>query len=270
MIDQSLVERIALALERIAPPAAAPVVEGASAYVWDGKLNVIADFRPLPIDRLTGIDAQRDAVLANGRRLAVGHAAHDILLWGARGSGKSAIVKSSVAALQSEGAALTLIEVPANLIADLPQIFALVANWPSAVIVFVDDLAFSQLDQTARTLRSALEGGAAARPSHVRLYVTSNRRHIVSRDMAEQDSAINPRDVIDDSLALADRFGLTLGFHACDQQTYLAMVANYARALGLEFSEQDALTWATQRGARSGRIAWHYANELAGRAGKPI
>ena len=270
-MSDELLHRIAAALDRIAPMALVHAAEGASAYRWDGaRLERVEAFAPVSLTLLTGIDAQKQAMLANGRRLASGHAAHDVLLWGARGSGKSALVKSSVAALQSEGQNVALVEAPANHIATLPSLFAAIAKWKQAVVVFIDDLAFEGGDDAARLLRSVLEGGATARPANVRLYVTSNRRHIVARSMEEQDSAINPRDVVDDRLALADRFGLSLGFHACDQEQYLAMVAGYAAHLGLDFDRQDALTWSTQRGARSGRVAWHYAVELAGRAGKAL
>jgi predicted AAA+ superfamily ATPase len=271
MTDRALLERIAAALERIAPPLPPRVDPSAPAYVWgEHGLAPAASFAPLPIDQLTGIDVQRDAVLENSRRLAAGHAAHDILLWGARGSGKSALVKSSVAALQSEGAAVTLIESAPDQINDLPRLFAAIADWPRAAIIFIDDLAFEGQDQSVRLLRSVLEGGANARPAHARIYVTSNRRHIVSRDMAEQANAINPRDSVDDSLALADRFGLSLGFHVCDQETYLAMIAVYAKNYGFAYDPADALTWAAQRGARSGRVAWHYAVECAGRQKRKI
>ncbi len=270
MTDNALT-RIADALDRLAPAAAAPVAEGAAGYHWNGFcLSALDRFKPLSIGLLTGIDGQRDAVMTNGRRLASGHAAHDILLWGARGSGKSVLVKSSVAALQAEGMAISLVEAPADKIETLPALFGAVAHWPTAVIIFLDDLAFEGSDDAARLLRSVLEGGATARPAHVRLYVTSNRRHIVARSMAEQDDPINVRDVVDDRLALADRFGLSLGFHKCSQDDYLEMVARYAGHLGVDYDPQDALTWATQRGARSGRVAWHYAIELAGRAGKSL
>ena len=269
-MDRDLLERLTLALERLSPVSLAPVDPAAPAYVWrDGALHV-ARFLPLPLALLTGIDAQRDAVVENGRRLAKGHAAHDILLWGARGGGKSALVKSSVAALQAEGLDLALIEVGASDLDKLPAVFATLESWTRPIIVFVDDLAFEGGTDAARSLRSMLEGGASGRPPHVRLYVTSNRRHIVARDMAEQDSAINVRDVVDDRLALADRFGLSLGFHACDQDTYLAMVSRYADVFGLSFDEGDALKWAMQRGARSGRVAWHYTVDVAGRAGRTL
>ncbi len=270
MTDDALT-RIADALDRLAPPPQFQPAEGAAAYHWDGaRLHVLDPFAALPLDLLTGIDSQRDAVMTNGRRLAAGHGAHDILLWGARGSGKSAIVKSGVAALQAEGLAISLVEAPADKIETLPALFAAVAQWRTATVIFLDDLAFEGADDAARLLRSVLEGGATARPAHVRLYVTSNRRHIVARQMAEQDDPINVRDVIDDRLALADRFGLSLGFHKCSQAEYLEMVAGYARHLGVDYGPQEALTWATQRGARSGRVAWHFAVELAGRAGKRL
>lgn len=271
-MDPTLLERIAAALERLAPPPqAAPTPGDAPAWRWhDGQLEAVEGFAPLPLDLLTGIDAHQDAILANGRRLAAGHAAHDVLLWGARGSGKSALVKSSLAALRVEGADLRLVEASTAELASLPDLIAAVRGWARPTILFLDDLAFEGGAGEARLLRSVLEGGAVGRPPHLRLYATSNRRHIVARDMAEQDSAINVRDVVDDRLALADRFGLSLGFHNCDQETWLAMVAAYAASLGVAFDEQDALTWATQRGARSGRIAWHYAVELAGRAGKSL
>ncbi len=264
-------KRIAAALERLSPPMPPAPDAHAAAYVWEGAALRVADgFKALPIAQLTGIDAQRDALVENGRRLAAGYAAHDVLLWGARGSGKSALVKSSVAALQDEGAAIALIEAAPDQLGTLPHLFKQVRDWPRAAIIFIDDLAFDSGDPTLRLLRSVLEGGAVARPVNVRLYVTSNRRHIVARDMAEQERAINPRDAVDDALALADRFGLSLGFHACDQDTYLAMVAGYAAAHDFAFDPAEALTWATQRGARSGRVAWHYAVECAGRAGRAI
>jgi uncharacterized protein len=270
-MDQELMKRVVAALERMAPHVPDEVRNDAVAYHWqNGTLHPVANFKPVALNLLTGIDGQRDSIVENGRRLAAGHSAQDVLLWGARGSGKSALVKSSVAALQSDGQDIVLVEVCATEFADLPALFEILRRWDRPAVVFIDDLAFEGADGSARALRSVLEGGAAARPAHVRLYVTSNRRHIVARDIAEQDSAINPRDVIDDRLALADRFGLSLGFHACDQETWLAMVARYATAFKLTYDTADALTWSTQRGARSGRIAWHYAVELAGREGKSI
>lgn len=270
--DNELLERIAEALERFAPAplrSADPLAE--PAYIWrHGSLSATREFRPLALDLLTGIDAQKEALVENARRLARGHAAHDVLLWGSRGAGKSALVKATVGALQAEGAAIALIEVTGDHLEDLPELFALIAERPRAFILFVDDLGFEEGSSAPRHLRSLLEGGAEARPANARLHVTSNRRHIVHRDLKEQDSPINPRDVVDDRLALADRFGLSLGFHVCDQPTYVAMVEGYAKALGLDFEPQDAIAWATQRGSRSGRVAWQYVVELAGRQGKAV
>ncbi len=270
-MSEETLARIADALERLSPAPPAKVKQGAAAYHWDGNaISIVDHFAPLSLDLLTGVEAQKQALLTNGQRLANGHAAHDILLWGARGAGKSALIKSSIAALRVQGCAVSLVEVPSYALSTLPDLFQMIAEWTSATIIFIDDLAFEGGAESARTLRSVLEGGATPRPHHVRLYVTSNRRHIVARSMEEQGDPINPRDVVDDRLALADRFGLSLGFHVCDQDQYLEMVAGYAAHLGLPFVAQDALTWAAQRGARSGRVAWHYAVELAGRAGKSI
>jgi uncharacterized protein len=270
MMTDALI-RIANALDRLCPSPADHAPQGKPAYHWEGgTLQAVPHFAPVELDLLTGIDAQKQALLTNGRRLAKGHAAHDVLLWGARGSGKSALVKSSVARLQADGEPLCLIEISSSDLASLGGLFDLLATRSTPAICFIDDLAFDGPDDAARQLRSVLEGGARARPPHVRLYVTSNRRHIVERSMAEQADPINPRDVADDRLALADRFGLSLGFHVCTQDEYLAMVAGYAAHLGVVFDRQDALTWSTQRGSRSGRVAWHYAVELAGRAGKNL
>lgn len=274
MTDTALLARIADALDRLAPPPA-PHADPAAhpAYVWrDHGLAETRAFAPLPLDLLTGIDAQKAALLDNARRLATGAAAHDVLLWGARGAGKSALVKATVGHLRGEGHDIALIEIPGDRIGDLPRLFDLIAEVPRAFALFLDDLGFDDAagPQGPRLLRSMLEGGAEARPANARLHVTANRRHIVSRDLKEQDSPINPRDVIDDKLALADRFGLSLGFHVCDQDSYVAMVRGYAERFGLDFEPLDAIAWATQRGSRSGRVAWQYIVELAGRAGKSV
>ena len=265
-----LLARIAAALERIAPPAPVPADPLAhAAYVWRGGALVAARaFAPLPLALLEGIDAQKQALLGNMRRLAAGLPAHDVLLWGARGTGKSALVKAGVGAVRGEGSDLALVEVAGDALPTLPALFAAIAPAPRAFVLFIDDLGFAEPSLAPRLLRSLLEGGAEARPDNARLHVTANRRHIVTRDMAEQESAINPRDAADDALALADRFGLSLGFHVVDQPTYLAIVAGYAAAHGLVFEPHEAIAWAMQRGGRSGRVAWQYAVELAGRQGK--
>ena len=265
---EATLARIAAALERIAPPPpvfADPLAH--PAYVWrDRVLTATRAFAPLPIALLQGVDAQKDVLHDNLTRLAAGHAAQDVLLWGARGTGKSALVKASVAAIQAEGGALALIEVAADRLDTLPALFATIANVPRAFVLFLDDLGIDAVGD-ARTLRSLLEGGAEARPENARLVVTSNRRHLVPRDIHEQENAINPRDSVDDQLALADRFGLSLGFHVVDQDHYLAIVRGYTERYGLPFDAAEAVQWATRRGSRSGRVAWQYITDLAGRAG---
>lgn len=264
-------DRIAAALDRLSPPppAAADAMAHA-AYVWrDGILVAARAFAPLPLALLHGVDAQKQALVANLDRLASGHAAQDVLLYGARGTGKSALVKAAVGHVQAAGGALALVEVPADRLATLPQLFDAIAALPRAFAVFVDDLGIDAAAD-ARALRSLLEGGAEARPGNARLLVTSNRRHLVPRDMAAQDHAVSARDALDDQLALADRFGLSLGFHVVDQDQYLAIVRGYAEAHALPFDAADAVQWATRRGSRSGRVAWQYVVELAGRVGKAL
>ena len=272
-MTEALLARIADALDRIAPPppASADPLDH-PAYLWrEGALVAARDFAPLSLGLLQGIEAQKAVLLQNMRRLADGLPAHDALLWGARGSGKSALVKACVGQVQAEDGALALVEAAGDALDRLPGLFSRLATLPRAFVVFVDDLGFGEgAGDGARRLRSLLEGGAEARPGNVRLIVTANRRHIVPRDIAEQESAINARDVADDKLALADRFGLSLGFHVVDQPNYLAMIAGYARAYALAFEERDALEWATTRGSRSGRVAWQYVVEMAGRQGRRI
>lgn len=262
--------RIAAALERIAPPAPAPTdLDAHPAYRWDGKtITPIEGFQPVDYELLAGIDAQKEACLENTRRLARGHSAHDILLWGARGTGKSATVAACIGKTQSEGLPLAMIEVATDDLRSLAALFTLLRATSRPIILYIDDLGFDgDFAADARALRSLLQGSAGARGSHVRLYATSNRRHIVPRSMSEQDDPINARDVVDDRLALSDRFGLSLGFHALDQDAYVAIVTRYAERHGLSFEPKEAIQWATQRGSRSGRVAWQYVVELAGRAG---
>jgi len=201
----------------------------------------------------------------------MGYPAHDILLWGARGTGKSATVAACVGQIRKEGLPLAMIEIATDDLRSLATLFSLLRVTRRPIILYIDDLGFDgDFGADARALRSLLQGGATARGGNVRLYATSNRRHIVPRSMAEQDDPINPRDVIDDRLALADRFGLSLGFHALDQDSYVAIVASYAARYGLDFEPAAAIQWATQRGSRSGRVAWQYVVELAGRAGRTL
>ncbi|NRD89442.1 ATPase [Sphingopyxis sp. BSNA05] len=267
--NRDVLERIADALERLAPPPAEPLdLASGEAFLWDRRTaRAIAPFQPTEIELLTGIDQQKDRLLDNTTRHAQGHAAHDVLLWGSRGMGKSALAKAVVRTLQAQGEDIALVEAPSDHLETLPALFELLASSQRRFVIFIDDIGFSEGSSEPRTLRSMLEGGASQRPANVRLYVTSNRRHIVPRQMSEQDDPVNPRDAVDDQLALSDRFGLRLGFHAASQDDYLAIIARYAEVHGLEFDREDALLWAKQRGSRSGRVAWQYIVELAGRAG---
>ena len=266
--------RTADALDRLAPPRAEPVDASAGEFfVFEGgTLRAVASPPAQPLARFVGVDVQRDAFLANTRRHAAGAAAHDVLLWGARGMGKSSLVRSVVAAVVADGASLGLIQVTRDDLAGLPSLFRVLAATSRRFVIYADDVSFEADERQYKALRSILDGGIEARPGNVRLAVTSNRRHLVAREHADAEaaSAVNARDVLDDRLALADRFGLSLGFHNCDQPTYLAIVAGYAAAHGLEFSDADALGWAAGRGNRSGRVAWQFATELAGRQNRAI
>lgn len=277
----ALLARIAEALEQLVPKSTAPADwMGAPAYVWnDGIAHSISQIEAPALDLLGGIDRQKVIVVENIRRLASGNPAHDMLLWGSRGMGKSALIRSAVADVQShnkqggneDGGAIALVQVGADAVASLPDLFGQLSKIKRNFLVFVDDLGFGEGDSVGpRHLRSWLEGGVEARPANVRLAVTSNRRAILARQASEQDNPLNPRDVVDDQLALADRFGLSLGFHACSQDDYLAIVRGYAARYALELDEAEALLWSKQRGARSGRVAWHFITELAGRAGKEL
>jgi predicted AAA+ superfamily ATPase len=264
--------RIAAALERLAPPPR-PAVDWAQApaYVHDtAGTRAVHRFEAPALSLLRGIDQQKATVTANVARFAAGHAAHDMLLWGARGMGKSALLRAAIADEQArDPSAIAMVQVAPDALSGLSGLFAELAGHGRRFLVFIDDLGFDDADtETPRLLRSWLEGGVEARPANVRIAVTANRRAIVARHAAEQDDPINPRDVVDDRLALADRFGLSIGFHNCSQDDYLAIISGYAAGLGLEFDPADALEWSRRRGARSGRVARHYITELAGRAGK--
>ena len=268
-------ERIALALELLAGGPATPEADWLAhpAYLWSATgARPVAALEAPDLALLRGIEAQKDVVLANLRRHAAGAAAHDMFLWGARGMGKSALLRSACREVQEERpGALALVQVAGDALDTLPALFGSLGEARRQFLVYLDDLGFAEGDlQGPRRLRSWLDGGVEARPANVRLAVTSNRRAIVPRDAGEQDDPLNPRDAVDDRLALADRFGVALGFHACDQATYLDIVGAYAARHGLAWDEADALEWARRRGARSGRVAWHYVTELAGRAGQAL
>lgn len=276
--------RIADALDRLAPLPPFPVDWLiCPAYVWTSdngqwRAKAIAALEAPDLSLLVGIEAQKDAVATNVERHAAGAAAHDMLLWGARGTGKSALVRAAIRAAQQKAPQrIALVQVTQDALAGVTALFDALRGVERRFLVYIDDLGFEDTDSTGpRLLRSWLEGGVEARPANVRLAVTSNRRAIVARSMGEQDDPINPRDVVDDRLALADRFGLSIGFHRVDQDAYLAIISGYAAELGLPWdandamNRADALEWAQRRGARSGRVAWQYINELAGRAGMDI
>ncbi len=266
--------RIADALERMAP-APPPVTDWkkSPAYVWGKHGQTVVNRLQAPkLANLRGIDAQKEVVTENIARLAAGHAAHDMLLWGARGMGKSALIRAGVVQAQMDAPEnLALVQISPDALENLSDLFGQLAEIDRRFLVFIDDLGFEGDDHAgSRHLRSWLEGSVQSRAANVRIAVTSNRRAIVNRNMSEQDDSINPRDVVDDRLALADRFGLSIGFHACDQDDYLAIIAGYATEYSLIWDRDDALEWSRRRGARSGRVAWHYVTELAGRAGVSV
>lgn len=261
--------RIAAALERLSPaPSVTDPAEGHWFAFGATGLEAVPVPRTTPLVLYAGVDAQRDALAENARRHALGLPAHDVLLWGARGMGKSSLVRSVHADLVAAGHDVALVQVAQGDLAALPGLFRRLAPSPRRFTVFLDDVSLGADAAQVHALRSLLDGGILARPDHVRLAITSNRRQLLPRAMAAEDSqAINPRDAADDQLALADRFGLRLGFHACDQDQYLAICGNYARAHGLAFDPAAALAWAVARGARSGRVAWQFTVETAGAAG---
>lgn len=276
-----LLQRIAGALERLAPPSAPSTdLDAADAFVWHADrswLEPVPAVNRVDLDLLQGIERVRDILLENTRRFARGYPANNVLLWGARGMGKSSLVKAVHAAVNAERPrSLVLVEIHREDIPTLPRLLAELRRTRRHSILFCDDLSFDQQDTSYKSLKAVLEGGIEGRPANVVLYATSNRRHLLSRDMIENErsTAINPGEAVEEKVSLSDRFGLWLGFHACDQETYHAMVRGYAGRFGLDIpAEQlraEASEWAITRGARSGRVAWQYIQDLAGRLGKTL
>lgn len=271
--------RIADALERLAPPAPpAPDFSAAEAFVWRAAGSVfhpVERVNRVSLGLLEGINLQRDILFSNTARFAQGLPANNALLWGARGMGKSSLVKAVHGALAGEGR-LKLVEIHREDIEALPDLLGALAGAPYQFIVFCDDLSFDGPETSYKALKSALEGGVEGRPGNVLFYATSNRRHLMPRDMMENESAnaIHGKEAVEEKVSLSDRFGLWIGFHNCSQDDYLAMVFGYARHYGLEAPEADiraqALEWAMTRGARSGRVAWQFVTDLAGRLGKTL
>jgi len=279
---EPLLRRIADALERLAPSAPGTVDLGAAeAFVWHaegrGWLEPLKRVSRIELDLLRGIERQRDTLLDNTRRFARGLPANNALLWGARGTGKSSLVKAVHAAVNAEtGGGLVLIEIHREDIPSLPRLLALLRGADRRCILFCDDLSFDAADTSYKSLKAVLEGGIEGRPPNVVFYATSNRRHLMPRDMIENErsTAINPAEAVEEKVSLSDRFGLWLGFHNCDQDTYLDIVAGYAEAYGLKIDaeelQREAIAWSMGRGARSGRVAWQFIQDLAGRLGKRL
>ena len=269
--------RIAEALERLSPPAGArPDFAAADAFVWHvrpDRLEPVPDVNRVDLSLLLGIDRSRDTLLENTLQFARGLAANNALLWGARGMGKSSLVKAIHAEVLARGLALKLVEVQREDLPSIGRLLNLLRGSAARFLLFCDDLSFSHDDEHYKSLKAVLDGGIEGRPRNVVFYATSNRRHLMPRDMIENErsTAINPNESIEEKVSLSDRFGLWLGFHNCDQPTFLAMIDGYAADLGLPISPEalhaEAVEWSVTRGARSGRVAWQFIQEMAGRLG---
>lgn len=274
--DEALT-RIAEALERLAPPPApVPDLTMAEAFVWrtgPDRLEPVARVQRVALGQLVGIDRARDTLLANTLQFARGHAANNALLWGARGMGKSSLVKAVHAETRAQGLPLVLVEIAREDLASVGRLLAVLGGSDRRFVLFCDDLSFDHDDTQYKSLKAVLDGGLAGRPQNVILYATSNRRHLMPRDMIENErsTAINPAEAVEEKVSLSDRFGLWLGFHPCSQDDYLAMVRGYCRAFGLDLPEDvlraEAIEWQATRGSRSGRVAWQLFTDLAGRHG---
>jgi len=278
---ESLLARIADALERLAPkPPAAVDINAADAFVWHAegaRLDPVRKVNRVDLNLLRGIERQRDTLLENTRRFAKGLPANNALLWGARGTGKSSLVKAVHATVNEEiPKSVALIEIHREDIPSLPVLLTRVRDETRKFILFCDDLSFDGEDASYKSLKAVLEGGVEGRPANVVLYATSNRRHLMSRDMIENErsTAINPSEAVEEKVSLSDRFGIWLGFHNVDQDTYFTIIEGYARRFGIDIGreqlEAEANEWSVTRGSRSGRVAWQFIQDLAGRAGRRI
>jgi predicted AAA+ superfamily ATPase len=282
-LEQKL-DRLIEAVSRLAPPTPPPPrFDAADCFVWHAERTAL-----VPVERVNrvdlslirGVDRVRDILVDNTRRFAAGLPANNVLLWGARGMGKSSLVKAAHASVNADAredeSPLKLVEIHREDIDTLPALLALVKSAPYRFILFCDDLSFDHDDTSYKSLKAALEGGVEGRPDNVVFYATSNRRHLLPRDMIENErsTAINPSEAVEEKVSLSDRFGLWLGFHKCSQDEYLEMVSAYALHYGLADDPSalraDALEWATTRGSRSGRVAWQFVQDLAGRMGRKL
>nr|WP_276562400.1 ATP-binding protein [Hoeflea prorocentri] len=276
------IQRLTTAVEALSGPHPVKTdLTAADCFIWDpatSHLQPVTSPNRIDIGLIRGVDRVRDILHDNTQRFAEGLPANNVLLWGARGMGKSSLVKATHAAIVAQTAnassALKLVEIHREDIDSLPQLMALVRGLPERFILFCDDLSFDHDDTTYKSLKAALEGGLEGRAENVVFYATSNRRHLMPRDMMENErsTAINPSEAVEEKVSLSDRFGLWLGFHKCSQDEYLEMVDGYAKHYGLDVDDEtlraEALEWATTRGARSGRVAWQFTQDLAGRLGR--
>ena len=273
-----LLKRVAEALERLSPAGTEDAgLDAADGFVWhaDGaRLEAVPRINRLELPLLKGIDRVRDILLDNTWRFARGLPANNALLWGARGMGKSSLIKAVHGVVAADAAGgLKLIEIHREEISSLPLLLGRLRGCDQQCLLFCDDLSFESEDTTYKSLKAALEGGISGRPDNVLFYATSNRRHLMPRDMIdnERSTAIHPGEAVEESVSLSDRFGLWLGFHPCDQATFFAMVEGYADHFGLAVEREtlhaEAVEWSMTRGARSGRVAWQFVQDLAGRLG---
>ncbi len=279
--DLSALGRMAAALERLAPaPAEAPSFSEASAYIWQpdpDRLVPVETVSRVDLVQLIGIDRARDTLMENTLQFARGFAANNALLWGARGMGKSSLVKAAHAEAVAQGLPLVLVEIAREDLDSVGRLLAILGRAKDRrFILFTDDLSFNHDDSQYKSLKAVLDGGLAGRPENVILYATSNRRHLMPRDMIENErsTAINPSEAVEEKVSLSDRFGLWLGFHPCSQDDYLAMIDGYCAAYGVKVDPAElraaAIEWQATRGSRSGRVAWQFFTDLAGRHGIAI
>lgn len=276
-MNEDQLRRIADALDRMHPaPAQAPEFDGAAAFVWHpspDRLVPVTRVNRVDVGLLVGIDRSRDTLLANTQQFAAGHAANNALLWGARGMGKSSLVKAVHGAVAADYPTLKIVEVQREDLPSIGRCLNLLRAAKERFILFCDDLSFGHDDAHYKSLKAVLDGGIEGRPDNVVLYATSNRRHLMPRDMIENErsSAINPAEAVEEKVSLSDRFGLWLGFHPCDQDQYLSMIRGYCDAHGVDIDDAtlraEAIEWQATRGSRSGRVAWQYFTDLAGRRG---
>jgi predicted AAA+ superfamily ATPase len=281
-VDADTLARIASALERLAPPAQGTILPPGDAFIWEpdaGGLVAVPHVAHVDLTLLKGVENQRDTLLANTRRFAEGLPANNALLWGARGMGKSSLVKAvheEINQGRKGETRLVLIEIHREDIDTLPQLLRILRETKRRVVLYCDDLSFDKDDTSYKSLKAALEGGIEGRPVNTIFYATSNRRHLMPRDLVdnERGTAINPGEAVEEKVSLSDRFGLWLGFHHCGQDEYLAMIEGYVGFYKLKIEADDlrrrALAWAMGRGGRSGRVAWQFIQDLAGELGQTL